>query len=228
MNDEANLQLMVYDETDIGKRLKELQRLEVLPEGWDLPDIELPLGLTHTWLAGGHAYRALRHVDTFHGFRVWYRALEWLATVHPEQRIQEIQYWGHGSPGRVWMDGEALTIDSFDGEYRDVLMAIRDRLADDALIWFRTCATFGADRGRAFAYRASNFFGCRVAAHTHNVGLFHGGLRTLVPGKEPDWPRDEGIKLGTPEAPKKMKMSGWWWSQPRTITCLNADVPRGW
>ena len=226
MNDEPHLQLMVYDDTDIGKRLRELQRLEVLPEGWELPDVELPLGLTHTWIAGGHAYRLLRHVDTFKGFGFWHRALEWLATVHPEQRIQEIQYWGHGSPGRVWINGKALTIDAFDDAYKPMLEAVRDRLTDDALIWFRTCATFGAERGRAFARRAVDFFGCRVAAHTHNIGLFHGGLHSLAPGAEPDWPADEGVAEGTAAEPKKMRMSGC--RTVNRITCLTADVPRGW
>lgn len=228
MNDEPHLQLMLYDETDIKKRLRELQRLDVLPEGWELPDIEIPVGLTHTWLAGGHLYRAFRHVDTFHGFRVWYRALEWLAEVHPEQKIQEIQYWGHGSPGKVWMDGEALTSESFTGAYQPLLERVRDRLTDDALIWFRTCSTFGADRGQVFARKAADFFGCSVAAHTHNIGFFHGGLHTLEPDQPVYWPREEGVAEGTPEAPKKMKMSGWWFSQPNTITCLNADVPHGW
>ena len=106
MNNKTNLQLMVYDDTDISTRLHLLQNSKELPVGWEPIDVNLPVGLTHSWFVGGGLYRGLGRIDTYMGFRVWYRALEWLATVHPEQKIDHIQYWGHGSPGRVWMDGD--------------------------------------------------------------------------------------------------------------------------
>ena len=226
MNNVPNLQLMIYDETDVTKRLRELQRIEVLPPNWELPDITLPVGLTHSWLVGGRVYRALRRIDDCAGFRVWYRALEWLATFCPEQRISEIQYWGHGSPGKVWMDGEVMTCDVFDGPLAPLLKAVRDRLTPDALIWFRTCASFGAQPGQIFARRWAEFMNCRVAGYTYNIGLSQSGLHSLRPGQHPWWPLDEGIKDGTPIAPQKMAMSRFW--APNTIHCLRSTIPNTW
>lgn len=228
MNRKEHLQLMIYDDTDLTTNLRRLSMGKDLPEDCDLVDFNLPVGLTHSWFAGGRLYRRFGAIDTFEGFKVWHKALEWAATVYPEQKIDHIQYWGHGSPGKVWLNKETLTVDSFDGPYKDLLAEIRDRLTDDAIIWFRTCATLGADRGRLFARRAADFFGCRIVAHTHNINFFHGGLHSLRPGQDPTWPREEGIDEGTPEAPKKMKSSGWWWSQPNTITCLNNEFPEAW
>ena len=228
MNKKEHLQLMIHDDTDVRTNLRRLALGIDLPRDCELVDFNVPMGLTHSWFVGGRLYRRFGAIDTFKGFGHWHRALEWAATVHPRQKIDHIQYWGHGSPGKVWLAGEALTKDSFDGAYKDLLSAVRDRLTDDAIIWFRTCATFGADRGHAFARAAADFFDCRVVAHTHNIGMFHGGLHSLRPGQEPEWPRDEGIAYGTAETPKKMKMSGWWPSQPHTITCLGNKFPHDW
>ena len=226
MNTEPNLQLMFYDDSDVTSRLRQLQGLKELPANWTALDVNVPLGLTHSWFVGGALARAMNHIDLCQGHRVWYRALEWLAETKPEQKITEIQYWGHGSPGRVWMDGEALTTDVFDGPLKALLAKIKSRLTPEAVIWFRTCATFGAERGRAFARRWAQEMGCRVAAHTHNIGLFQSGLHSLRPGQAPGWSAGEGIRDGTTAVPLKMRPSGPFC--PNTIPCLAMDLPREW
>lgn len=229
MNRKEHLQLMIYDETDVKTSIRRLAVGQDLPKDCELVDFNIPLGLTHSWFVGGRLYKRFGAIDTFQGFRQWHRALDWAATVHPEQKIDHIQFWGHGSPGKVWLNNEALSVDAFDGPYKDLLKAVRDRLTDDAVIWFRTCSTFGADRGRRFARRWAECMGCRVVAHTHNIGFFHGGLRSLRPGQDPGWPREEGIAEGTAETPLKMKMTGLaWWRYPNTITCLHNEFPDDW
>lgn len=215
---------MVYDETDVSRRLLDLQAAHG-PNAWPL-EITVNVGLSHSWFVGGTAYRALRRIDAHAGFRLWHRALEWLASYHGDQKISEIQYWGHGSPGRVWMDGEYMGADVLDDVYTDLMFKIKARLAPNALIWFRTCATFGADPGRVFARHWADRLGCRIAGHTHNIGVWHSGLHTLAPNQAIQWPRGEGVAEGTPETPKRMLGSGLW--KTRTISCLRSTIPSEW
>jgi len=130
----------------------------------------------------------------------------------------------------VWMADEKLDHHAFSGEHADALAAIRDRLTDDALVWFRTCATFGAERGRLFARQWAQDLGCRVAAHTHNIGFFHAGLHSLRPGETPSWPVGEGVKTGTATSPDEMIMTNWWGGrgQPNVVSCLHNEFPDGW
>jgi hypothetical protein len=104
--------------------------------------------------------------------------------------------------------------------------ALRERLVPGALLWFRTCETFGARRGIDFARRLSDHLGARVAGHTFIIGLHQSGLHGLAPGALPDWSPSEGLAAGTPDDPQQAK-----WSSPlapRTITCFSGRVPAEW
>jgi len=218
-----SLKLMVYDNTDVGTQLRRLKKASFLPGDLKPLDFELPVGLSHTWVVGGHLYRWFHGLNDFAGFNNWNTALEWLATYKPHQKIEEIQYWGHGSPGHVWLNGHKLD----PTRYQEVLGRIHNRLAYGALVWFRTCSTFGGNAGRRFAKDMSNFLDCRVAGYTHNIGIFQSGLHSLSPGQKPSWPREEGIKYGASYAPEKMMGSGFW-KKPNTITCLHSKIPNDW
>ena len=215
MNDKEHLQLIVYDDTNIRTRLSDLRALDKLT-GVDL-NLDINIGLTHSWTAGGRLYRKLRRVDHSQGFRAWHKLLGWLIDYEPEQKISEIQYWGHGGPGAVWLDGEALTA-ADNSAYEPILKQIAGRLTDDALIWFRTCSTFAGDEGKEFARVWAQKMDCRIAAHVHNIGLFHSGLYTLGPGETAAWP--SGLKGG------KTTRSGH--KKKNTITCLHGRFPSGW
>jgi hypothetical protein len=52
--------------------------------------------LRASWASGARVYRALGRVDGHHGARDWGDALAWLAAFRPDERISEIQMWGHG------------------------------------------------------------------------------------------------------------------------------------
>ena len=103
---------------------------------------------------------------------------------------------------------------------------LREKLAPDALIWFRTCETFGARAGIGFAERLADFTGARVAGHTHVIGFHQSGLHGVAPGTRADWSEDEGLVEGTAESPRRSHGSAPW--RAHTITCLAGEVPARW
>lgn len=218
---------MVYDNTDVRGWSESLKKVTPDPIDSLIDDLDIELGLTHSWWAGGRLFRRVRRLDHMHGFDTWGKALAWLATVESDKPIREIQFWGHGSPGKVWIKAKPMTKHAFeDPAFFGPLMQIRDRLTDDALIWFRTCATFCATRGREFATEWASQMNCRVAAHTYNIHAFQSGLHSLGPGETPRWPDTEGIAEGTPDRPLALRWSVPWASN--TIFALRSTLPRNW
>ncbi len=201
------LRLMIYDDTCRGAP--------------GLP------GLTHSWWAGARLYRALGRLDAWKGVRTWQEGLEWLAAFSPEHSIAEIQFWGHGKWGGAFVDRRPLDASALSPGHalHPLLRAVRDRLAPNALWWFRTCETFGAAAGHRFARAWTDFFGCRAAGHTFIIGPWQSGLHSLSPGEAPGWSVTEGLKEGTPDAPGRAR-----WSHPfapNTITCFHGALPDG-
>lgn len=212
---QPGLRLMVYDATE--KRWGRFINLSLI------------------WRIGGWLYRLLGRLDHCHGAASWREALAWLGQVEPARPIVEIQYWGHGRWGRVLILDESLDLTCLDPRHilHEHLQRIRSRLiANDptqggpALWWFRTCETLGANCGQTFATAWSNFFGCRVAGHTHVIGFYQSGLHSLRPGESPTWSADEGIIEGDGARPLRAAESRR--GTPNTITCLGGRVPAGW
>lgn len=184
--------------------------------------------LTSSWVAGGALYRAMGRLDAVYGARSWTDALAWLCSVEPGRPIAEVQYWGHGRWGRLYVADEVLDERALvDGHPRhDDLLALRARLAGPgSLFWFRTCETFGREAGHSFATSWTRFFGCRAAGHTYVIGPFQSGLHSLSPGQTPTWSTREGLPDGVDE-PKLALMSRA--TAPNTITCLHGQIPEGW
>ncbi|HEY1813849.1 MAG TPA: DUF4347 domain-containing protein [Kofleriaceae bacterium] len=182
--------------------------------------------LSITWRAGSRLYRARGRIDAARGVGTWDGALDWLAAC--DEPIAEIQYWGHGHWGCALVDRDVLDARALEPghAYHRALEAVRERLAPDALIWFRTCETFGANAGHDFAMRLADWSGARVAGHTHVIGFHQSGLHGLRPGARPAWSPTEGLARGSADAPERAKQS-WPWS-PRTITCFDTAVPAAW
>lgn len=176
--------------------------------------------LTPLWALGAHTYRALRGFDAAVGVASWGEAFAWLAA--RREPIREVQYWGHGRFGGAWV-GEELFDASALQTRRGELDAVRERLAPDALVWFRTCATFGGKPGHDFAERLADVLGATVAGHTFNVAYHQSGLSVLRPGMRASWSEHEGIRDGTPETPANAFWS-WAW-RPRTLTALHTELP---
>jgi hypothetical protein len=209
------LRLLVYDRTCAGA------------PGW----LARP-GLTTAWTAGSWLYRGLGRIDAAFGADSWDQALAWLARAGDGadrgRPIAEVQYWGHGKWGRVLVDKDPLAAGDLRPDHRraSAIDALRERLAPHALFWLRTCEAFGAHAGHDFAMRLADRLGVRVAGHTYIIAVQQSGLHGLLPGHRPDWPADEGLKSGTPEAPTEAHWSSR--SAPRTITCFHGAIPDGW
>jgi hypothetical protein len=203
------LRLMVFDRTCVGKKV--------------------PFGLSTAWSSGSSIYRGLGRLDATFGASSWQEALDWLTTFEAERPIQEIQYWGHGNWGKVLIDRDKLDASALrdpNHALHSSLMKVRDRLSDDALVWFRTCEAFGGEPGHDFAESLANGLNTKVAGHTFIIGALQSGLRALLPGHRPRWSATEGIKEGTASDPKKAKHSipG----RPRTVTCFTNTIPEQW
>jgi hypothetical protein len=183
-------------------------------------------GMSRIWATGAALYRRLGRIDAASGVASWDEALGWIAA-QPEP-ITELQYWGHGKWGCAFVGDDALDAGALAAGHprRSAMEAVRERLAPDALVWFRTCETFGARRGIDLAERLADFLGARVAGHTFVIHHYQSGLHGLAPGGRADWSAEEGLVEGTAEDPRRARISAPW--APRTITSLSGQVPEAW
>jgi Domain of unknown function (DUF4347) len=200
------LRLVVYDATQRQRRPK-------------------ALGLS--WQYGAQLYRALGRVDAAHGARSFADAFAWLARHEAARPIQEVQFWGHGKWGRIFIDREVLdrSVLAPGHSQQRAFAAVRERLVPDALLWFRTCETLGAHAGQDFAAALADATGARVAGHTFVIGFFQSGLHCLRPGVTPAWSALEGLAKGSAEQPESALPSTP--DSPNTITCLTGRIPDG-
>jgi hypothetical protein len=184
--------------------------------------------LRAAWAVGARVYKLLGWIDAAHGARSWQDALTWLAG--QGDALDEVQFWGHGKWGMVFIDNDVLSVSSLrDGhEHHPLLLKVADKLTHDgkALVWFRTCETFGAVAGQAFAKELSTLLNARVAGHTHVIHLLQSGLHGLRPGEEPHWAAEEGLAKGTAQHPKDAQTSSP--SAPRTVHFMNGKFPEAW
>jgi hypothetical protein len=185
-----------------------------------------PVGLGLSWQLGSTLYRGLGRVDATYGARSWASAFGWLESYEPSRPIAELQYWGHGKWGRLFLDRECLDRSalSLTHALRPRLDALRARLQPEALIWLRTCETLGAEAGHDFASALADFSGATVAGHTFVIGFFQSGLHSLLPGAKPHWSNSEGLAEGSAKNPIRARLSGP--NEPHTITCLTGKIPK--
>jgi len=186
------------------------------------------VGLSTAWSSGSLLYRGLRRIDASFGARSWSEALEWLAKHEKDRSIEEIQYWGHGKWGTIYVDKDTFGRPELRPAHAlaKSIDAVKERLAPNALLWLRTCEAFGATSGHDFAQALAERFATRVAGHTYIIGVLQSGLHGLHPGHTPDWSVTEGLAEGTAEAPKRAFES--LPTQPRTISCFHNRVPDDW
>jgi len=186
--------------------------------------------LRSSWATGARIYRALGRIDGFYGAESWEDALRWLSVAGADRPISEVQFWGHGHWGEVLIGDERLNAASFDRGHRlrPLLDAFKKRLLDRgaSLVWLRTCESFGADAGQAFAARLANELDARVAGHTYVIGALQSGLHGLRPGEVPRWRATEGIAEGTASAPRRAHVS--LPEAPHTIHFMNGRFDPAW
>ncbi len=207
MNQSVGQRLIVYDRTSIGR---------------------FGFGLSRVWGAGHRLYSVLGRVDGAYGAASFDDAFAWLERPGASEPISELQIWAHGKWGRLLLHRDDLDRRAFSPGHRlhRGLTSLRERLAPGALVWFRSCETFGAVAGHDFAKRMTDFFGCRVAGHTFVIGYWQSGLHRLLPGQEPGWSASEGLERGSPDRPERAFSSSP--RAPNTISCFTGKVPEGW
>jgi hypothetical protein len=163
--------------------------------------------LGRVWAAGARLYKAMGWIDAYVATESW--TIDW------PRGVSELQYWGHGKWGSARAGDDVLDADNL------------ERLAPlrgVGLVWFRTCETFGARAGHAFAERLAESLGARVAGHTFVIGYRQSGLHALAPGERASWPVDEGLAEGTADAP--VRAHGSRWRAPNTTTAMTPRLPR--
>lgn len=179
--------------------------------------------LRFSWITGGAFYKMFRGVEHHSGFHSWEEALRWVLEVEPEKKINSLQFWGHGSPGRVWINGDFLSARSLlaSSTHRELLLKLKNRLTNESLVWFRCCNLFAGREGQLFANTFSKFMDCTIASHTYIIGPWQSGLHTIKPDQQPYWPVDEGFGSDN----EKLWSMPW---SPNTIFCLTGKIPEGW
>ncbi len=184
--------------------------------------------LRTAWSTGAKLYRGMRRVQAIHGATSWDDALLWLASEGQKGSIDEVQFWGHGKWGKVYIADDVLERAQLrpDHAQHALLRELRASLAPNALVWFRTCETFGAAPGHAFAQELSDFLGARVAGHTFVIGAFQSGLHGLLPGARPHWSATEGLRQGSADEPREAFDSSA--GAPNTLHFMNGRIPDAW
>ena len=202
--EDGKLDIMIYDSSDwAGKELR------------------------FSWITGGKFYKLFHSVEHNAGFDNWIDAIDWILSVEPDRKINSIQYWGHGSQGKVWMNGSNINVRSFvdSSELNKKLILLKKRLTPESVIWFRCCNVFAGNEGKYFSIISSQFFECKIAAHTFIVGPWQSGLHTISPGSRPTWPINEGLEIQDDGTIKKLWSTPW---APNTVFCLSNKIPEDW
>lgn len=182
-------------------------------------DTEKRFVLSSSWRRGSSFFQRTGRFDHRIAATSWHQAV--LQMLRLEEKITEIQFWGHGSPGRAYINRKALKF-GYDGSpFNKDFSELKDRL--DGTLWFRTCATFAGHRGRDFVSELAGFLDASVAAHTFNIAFWHSGLHTYTVGDRMDWDLMEGIKGGDAYRPEALQWSMPW--DPNTIACFQMDIP---
>lgn len=167
--------------------------------------------LMASWAVGCWLQKRLGLVDAYYGAESWMDAAKWLQS--HEGPIESIQYWGHGSPGAVWMAGKVMPSTFFE--------PVKRKLNPESTVWFRCCSVFQGEAGHRFAKKLADSLGCVIAGHTVVIGPWQGGLHTIKPFSEPSWPASEHEEPGPLPAHLFPVF-------PNTIFCLRTRIPEGW
>jgi hypothetical protein len=122
------------------------------------------------------------------------------AMLDTDIRLRQVAYWGHGSPGILWVADCRMDLDT------DMASLLRPVLAGpESIFWARVCSFCAGENGQAAALDAADAFGCRFASFTHIIHAWQSGLHVVDPGqRRAGWPTGEGnggSAWSTPWAP---------------------------
>jgi hypothetical protein len=115
--------------------------------------------LRASWALYARFAKLIGAVDEYYAAQSWRLAIAWL---HDKGTLESVQFWGHGSPGRAIIAGEALPL----------LLLNYVKVKD--LVWFRMC---WVAKNRTFMSAVAGITGARrVAAHDAVIGPLQPGL----------------------------------------------------
>lgn len=190
-------------------------------------------GLVASWIGGVARLLVRRRTTVSIGATSWETALPRIveASKKHSSSIHSIQFWGHAAPGRALLGKDSeLTLASLrEGhKHHDALVAVRERLHDEAYWWFRGCSTIAGRRGQRFATVFADAMQMTVVAHTYTIGPFQSGGHAVQPGQRAQDLYDpmEGVAAGSAERPTAFKMSGP--DEPNTVLATAVTPPAGW
>jgi hypothetical protein len=218
------LRLVVFDATDTPRAArKRRQAPGASPDGRAMGSP----GLSPIWRAGTLLHRLTRAADASLGATSWPEALAWAVAISRERGrpIASLQIWGHGGWGSMAIGATALDraalrpgnalagpLDAFKGALE----------GPESIFWLRCCSAFGHSTGQQFAEALALRLGCRVAGHTHIIGVFQSGTHSLRPGEKAAWDAGEGVKKSGGQAISALTSTP---DAPNTVSCLTLGLP---
>jgi len=170
--------------------------------------------LKTAWLVGCWLQKLFGKVDDYHGIGSAEEMQAWLESKNTT--FSSIQYWGHGSPGVVWISGKLHEYHRWGW--------LAPFLRPDSIVWFRICSLFRGTEGWTFSRTLADQLGCTIAGHTRIVGIWQGGLHTRTPHSLPGWSLSEGTEV---RKCKWLRDDYRFWNK-NVIFCLRTSIPKGW
>jgi hypothetical protein len=122
----------------------------------------------------------------------WDEAMQRLCAIAAEEKLSELQFWGHGAPGRVLIGHHALDAAYLQSSalFQRWVAMEPFRSSPSPLVWFRTCETMRGDAGRSLAELLCGLLRCRVAGYTQYIHVLQRGLVVASPTEPARW-RDD-------------------------------------
>jgi len=215
------MKIVIYDNTDLVKGYDLIKQIEG-------NEIFLP-SLSYAWRIGARLFRMSNAVDASMGVSSWHDAFKYIGDMAKKYEIEEIQFWGHGSPGRVWIHNSWLNVHNYEtykliNDLRGILGKNKPRW------WFRTCSTFAGMKGKKFARTFSKLFDCEVVGHTCIIGTWfsHSYGYGLRPGEDPHWEMGDDLGWSRDDYKSRMVMKNSAPGLTNTVSCFASKVPDSW
>jgi hypothetical protein len=148
--------------------------------------------LSPLWAFWAWVGRVLGIYSFTHGFSSWEQFVAILSK-YPEGSVFELQLWGHGGPGKAYINNVGKNFNPNTPEFKVLKKIIYPR---GGLVWFRSCSMFAGEEGHKFAKALSSNLEVNIAAHTYVIGTWGvaSGLHLVGPGNNytPHWDLTEG------------------------------------
>lgn len=132
-----------------------------------------------------------------------------------EEKYDEVQFWGHGTPGFIYVNKQPSTADFW--------LTLAKKLNKNAVVWLRVCSFAATSLGKTMMSQISKTLNAKLIAHTYSVGQWgcQSGARAVTPTNSAKWSSDEGVDRG--QSPFKLLPSAPW--IPNTVLVLTMKPP---